>query len=92
MFIDGERCQIMSWVVSKPWIKKDAIRFKVVWKSYKGYNQHAIIDIDIPKVSTLISHGVHKDYIKDLLIERYYQRKIADHGVKPFNPFHGATA
>lgn len=91
MFIDGERCQIMAWIVEKPWLKKDAFRFKAEWKAHGGYKQHAIIDIDIPKISSLVSGGVHKDYIKELIIERYYQRKIAGHGVKPFNPF-GGTA
>ena len=64
------------------------VRYRIDWTTFKGYKQHAIVDVDLHKIGQVcISRGILQSYVQGLILERYQSRVALGHGITDLNPY-----
>jgi hypothetical protein len=86
--IDGFDLSIYAHLITSIKRKMHCVRYRIDWTTYKGYKQHAIVDVDLHKIGQVcISRGTLQSFVQSLILERYQSRVKLGHGISDINPY-----
>ena len=80
--LDGVDLPVITRLYTNKKTKTYTSRFRIDWTTFRGYKQHAIVDIPLHKIGQIcVAQDYLKEYILHLVTARYQSRAELGHGI-----------